>query len=217
MSVPIQATALIAFHDRSLTSPDWPSEGTGGGESTHAEVEPWHWVMTNHRFNGLLWAEEDLARRTLASDTDIAANKRRIDRFNQARNDAVERIDDLLLQAHAFVSQHPQARQSSETAGAMIDRLSILELRRYHMREQIDRKDATQEHREKAAARMVVLDEQRAHLIQATDRLLAEIYSAQRPLRLFRQMKMYNDPTLNPQLYSAFLPDQLASPPDHET
>jgi hypothetical protein len=75
MSVPIQASALIAFHDRSLSSPNWPSEGAGGDQSTHADVEPWHWVMANHRFNGLLWAEEDLARRTLASDTDIAANR----------------------------------------------------------------------------------------------------------------------------------------------
>jgi hypothetical protein len=95
----------------------------------------------------------------------------------------------------------PPAPAATETPGAAIDRLSILELRRYHMREQIERKDATQEHREKAAARMVVLDEQRAHLIHATDRLLSEIYSAARPLRVFRQMKMYNDPTMNPYLY----------------
>ena len=84
-----------------------------------------------------------------------------------------------------------------------IDRLSILELRRFHMREQIDRADATPAHREKAASRMAVLDMQQAHLTEALQRLLAEIFAGQRPLRVFRQMKMYNDPTMNPYLYKA--------------
>jgi len=92
---------------------------------------------------------------------------------------------------------------ATETPGSAIDRLSILELRRFHMREQLDRADATQEHREKAAARMAVLDAQRGHLIEAIDRLLTEIFLGQRPLRVFRMMKMYNDPTMNPYLYKA--------------
>jgi hypothetical protein len=95
----------------------------------------------------------------------------------------------------------PPAPAATETPGAAIDRLSILELRRYHMREQIERQDATPEHRDRAAARMAVLDLQRQHLIESTDRLLTEIYSARRPLRVFRQMKMYNDPSMNPYLY----------------
>ena len=66
--------------------------------------------------------------------------------------------------------------------------------------------DATPEHREKAAGRMMILDQQRQHLIEATDRLLAEIYAGERPLRVFRQMKMYNDPTMNPYLYKAAAP-----------
>ncbi len=200
MSVPIQASALIAFHDRSLSSPDWPSEGTGGEQSTHAEVEPWHWVMANHRFNGLLWAEEDLARRTLASDTDIAANKRRIDRFNQARNDAVERIDDLLLQAHALVSPHPQARQSSETPGAMIDRLSILSLKVHHMGLQTRRTDVAEAHRAQAHDRVDQLQRQRTDLSACLDRLMQEVASGAGFFRIYRQFKMYNDPTLNPAL-----------------
>jgi hypothetical protein len=71
------------------------------------------------------------------------------------------------------------------------------------MREQLDRADATQEHREKAATRMAVLDAQRGHLVDAIDRVLAEIFAGQRPLRVFRMMKMYNDPTMNPYLYKA--------------
>ena len=97
----------------------------------------------------------------------------------------------------------PDAPAATETPGAAIDRLSILELRRFHMLEQIERADATPEHREKAAGRMEVLDTQRKHLIEALDRLLGEIFAGERPLRGFRQMKMYNDPTMNPYLYKA--------------
>ena len=94
--------------------------------------------------------------------------------------------------------QPPQKPQA-----AAIDRLSILELRRYHMREQLERADASQEHREKVAEKMVILDQQRDHLITALDRLLQEIFSGKRPLRVFRQMKMYNDPAMNPYLYKS--------------
>lgn len=156
-----------------------------------------------HRYNFLLWHEEDIARSPSVTDGRIAQVKRAIDRYNQLRNDCIEKVDDWLvadLAARGVVAA-PMAPAATETPGAAIDRLSILELRRYHMREQIERRDATQEHREKAAARMVVLDQQRSHLVEATDRLLTEIYAGSRPLRVFRQMKMYNDPTMNPYLY----------------
>ena len=158
-----------------------------------------------HRYNFLLWHEEDIARSPSVTDGRIAQVKRAIDRYNQLRNDCIEKVDDWLVAdlIARGIAAAPVAPAATETPGAAIDRLSILELRRYHMREQIERRDASQEHREKAAARMVVLDEQRAHLVRATDRLLADIYSGQRPLRVFRQMKMYNDPTMNPYLYKA--------------
>jgi hypothetical protein len=165
-----------------------------------------------HRFNFLLWHEEDIARSPAVSDGRIAQVKRAIDRYNQARNDAIEKVDDWLiadLAARGIVAA-AEAPAATETPGAALDRLSILELRRYHMREQVDRRDASPEHREKAAGRLAILDQQRAHLAAATDRLLTEIYSAQRPLRVFRQMKMYNDPTLNPHLYRASKPGAAA-------
>ena len=158
-----------------------------------------------HRYNFLLWHEEDVARSPAVTDVRIAQVKRAIDRYNQARNDAIEKVDDWLiadLAARGIVAP-AVAPAATETPGAAIDRLSILELRRYHMREQVDRADATPEHREKAASRLEVLDMQREHLVVALDRLVAEIYAAQRPLRVFRQMKMYNDPTMNPYLYRA--------------
>ena len=158
-----------------------------------------------HRFNFLLWHEEDVARSPAVTDARIAQVKRAIDRYNQARNDAIEKVDDWLVAdvAARGIAAPAGAPAATETPGAAIDRLSILELRRYHMREQAERSDATPEHREKAAARMEVLDAQRDHLVVALERLLAEIYAGARPLRVFRQMKMYNDPTLNPHVYAA--------------
>jgi hypothetical protein len=158
-----------------------------------------------HRFNFLLWHEEDIARSPEVSDGRIAQVKRAIDRYNQARNDAIEKVDDALiaeLAARGIVAS-PDAPAATETPGAAIDRLSILELRRYHMREQVERRDATEEHKTKSAARLEILDLQRDHLIAALERLLGEIFAGQRPLRVFRQMKMYNDPTMNPYLYKA--------------
>ena len=200
MSAPIQASLLIAFHDRCLSDPDWPGEGAGERATLQGAPHAWHWITTNHRFNCLLWAEEDLARRTLASDADIAANKRRIDRFNQARNDAIERIDDHLLQSLAAVAQRPDARQSSETPGAMIDRLSILSLKLHHMGLQTQRSDVADAHRELAKSRLGQLQLQRTDLGACLDRLMQELASGAGYFRIYRQFKMYNDPTLNPAL-----------------
>jgi NAD(P)-dependent dehydrogenase (short-subunit alcohol dehydrogenase family) len=131
--------------------------------------------------------------------------KRAIDKYNQARNDAIEKVDDWLVEelARRGIVAGAVAPAATETPGAAIDRLSILALRRFHMREQIDRIDATREHREKAASRMLVLDAQRSHLVEALERLVDEIFAGRRPLRVFRQMKMYNDPTMNPYLYKS--------------
>jgi len=160
-------------------------------------------VCDLHRFNFLLWHEEDIARSPDVSDARIAAVKRAIDRYNQARNDAIEKVDDWLIGELAArgIDAPATAPAATETPGAAIDRLSILELRRFHMREQAERPDATAEHREKAFAKLAVLDAQRDHLVAAIDRLLTEIFAGSRPLRVFRQMKMYNDPTMNPYLY----------------
>ncbi|MGA0040230.1 MAG: DUF4254 domain-containing protein [Pirellulales bacterium] len=162
-------------------------------------------VCDNHRFNFLLWHEEDIARSPDVSDARIAEVKRAIDGYNQARNDAIEKTDDWLVGelASRGIEAPADAPASTETPGAALDRLSILELRRYHMQEQLERTDATQEHLEKVAHKMAVLDLQRQHLTEAIDRLLAEIFAGSRPLRVYRQMKMYNDPTMNPYLYKA--------------
>jgi len=174
-------------------------------EPAHAQDGLHGKVCDLHRFNFLLWHEEDIARSPDVTDAKIAQVKRAIDRYNQARNDAIEKVDDWLIAELVArgVAASPGAPAATETPGAAIDRLSILELRRYHMREQVDRADATPEHSEKAAEKLVILDAQRDHLVDAVDRLMAEIFAGKRPLRVFRQMKMYNDPSMNPYLYKA--------------
>ncbi len=172
-------------------------------EPAHTEQGLGGRICDLHRFNFLLWHEEDIARSPDVTDARIAQVKRAIDKYNQARNDAIEKVDDWLIEelGRRGIAAGPNAPAATETPGSAIDRLSILELRRFHMREQIDRADATAEHREKAAGRLAVLDMQRSHLVDALGRLTEEIFAGQRPLRVFRQMKMYNDPSMNPYLY----------------
>jgi hypothetical protein len=197
-SVPMPVADIDALLERLVA--DWHTV-----EPAHAETALVGRICDLHRFNFLLWHEEDIARSPDVTDARIAQVKRAIDRYNQARNDAIEKVDDWLIEelGRRGIAAAADAPAATETPGAAIDRLSILELRRYHMREQIERIDALPEHREKAAARMAVLDVQRTHLVEALARLLEEIFTGRRPLRVFRQMKMYNDPTLNPYLYKA--------------
>ena len=182
----IRSADLIAFHD-GLAPP--PAGQLG---------EP---IEANHRHNQALWKEEDLARRRNVPDAEIAANKRAIDAHNQKRNDATERIDEVLLQSLGSVKTRPDARLSSETAGAMTDRLSILSLKIRAMREQTQRTDVDCAHLDACRQRLARLDEQRGDLAACLDRLLAEAARGEGYFKVYRQFKMYNDPALNPALY----------------
>lgn len=193
----LPAPAIVEFHDASHPLPGWPAQGERHADGT------WHWVETNHRYNCLLWAEEDLARRRNVGDADIAANKRAIDGYNQKRNDAVEKIDETILSALSGVTPAAGARLSSETAGAIIDRMSILSLKIKAMREQTLRSDVDGAHIETCRAKLEKLVEQRSDLAGCLDRLLAEAAAGTMYYKIYRQFKMYNDPKLNPQLYQA--------------
>jgi hypothetical protein len=162
-------------------------------------------VCEQHKFNYLLWHEEDIARSPDVGDSQIAAVKRAIDRFNQQRNDATERIDDHLRQEvqHSGVVIRHDARWNTETPGSAIDRLSILALRIYHMEEQVQRADAGVEHVERSRQKLSILTSQRDDLSAALAELLADIFAGRKRLKVYRQFKMYNDPALNPYLYAA--------------
>jgi hypothetical protein len=200
MSLPFDAQSLMQFHDAMLADPAWPLD---------ASVLPpsgvWQFIEANHRYNSLLWEEEDRARRTDVGPAAIAASKRLIDRHNQRRNDAIEAIDEALLAQLARLAPPlaPQARLSSETAGAMADRLSILALKIVHMGAQARRAEAGAAHVEACAAKLARLAAQRLDLAQCLDRLLQEALAGQACFKVYRQFKMYNDPTLNPWLYAA--------------
>jgi hypothetical protein len=190
------AWSIARLHDRELARDGWPLPPRSG-----AEPGVWRWIGANHRCNCLLWREEDLARRRDVPPADIAASKRLIDQYNQQRNDAVEAIDEAILAELAHVRLQAGARLSSETAGAMIDRLSILALKVHHMRLQAERIQAGPAHVQLCAARHERLLAQRADLAGCLDRLLSEARAGQAYFKVYRQFKMYNDPALNPYLY----------------
>ena len=207
MRHPLPAAAdVIALHDRLLATPGWPAEPPPTGPA------PWHWIAANHRFNSLLWAEEDLARRTTVAAAEIAANKRAIDGFNQARNDATERVDELLLIALGLVDEAsarsdapvatvaPGARLNSETAGSIIDRMSIMALKVHAMRQQTERRDVDTAHREASRIKLARLQQQRSDLGGCLDALLADCQAGRACFKVYRQFKMYNDARFNPVL-----------------
>lgn len=208
MTLPAAAD-VIATHDRLLRTGGWPA-----AEPAPRDAALWQWIQANHRCNSLLWAEEDLARRTQVGAAEIAANKRAIDGFNQARNDATERVDELLLTALGLVepasarTDAPVAtvaagsRLNSETAGSMIDRLSILALKIHAMRVQTERTDVEEEHRQSSRAKLSRLEQQRADLAGCLDALLSDCRAGRAHFKVYRQFKMYNDPRFNPALVS---------------
>jgi hypothetical protein len=204
------------LHDRCLAASGWPKD-----DAAHERLLAAHaaehagllaWVQTNHRCNALLWDEEDLARRTQVNDADIAANKRAIDRHNQARNDATERVDEILLVALGLVDEAsarsdapvsraaPGARLNSETAGSIIDRLSIMALKIRAMQAQTERTDVDDAHRVMSQTKLARLLEQRGDLAACLDTLIADAQAGRAFFKVYRQFKMYNDPQMNPAL-----------------
>ena len=159
-------------------------------------------VVRQHRANFDLWHIEDEARAPGASAVEIAEVKRGVDRTNQLRNDLAERLDRALLKWLAPRNlPRADAPLNSESPGLMIDRLSILALKIWHTREEVERTDAARGHAERNRDRLTLLEEQRADLAGCLDALWGETLAGTRRFKLYRQLKMYNDPDLNPAIY----------------
>jgi CRISPR/Cas system CMR-associated protein Cmr1 (group 7 of RAMP superfamily) len=200
-----QDQATLEWHDHA--SHFFAEQPSGAGDSPESNIIPVHvpvegimrCILAQHRANFDLWHQEDLARDMRATAENIADVKHAIDRLNQNRNDLVEKIDETLL--NALPHQVSTAPLNSEPPGLIIDRLSILALKIYHTREEAQRESATTEHRFRNLDRLRVLEEQRTDLADCLDVLWKQVLAGERRFKLYRQMKMYNDPQLNPVLY----------------
>lgn len=156
-------------------------------------------VEENHQFNFMLWHEEDKARRDDMGFEYVYNAKRIVDRCNQQRNDRMEQMDTWVWENYKPLQDDCQV--NSETPGMMIDRLSILALKEFHMREQVEREDASYDHRLQCEHKLNVIHMQLSQLKQCLAELLTDITNHARTFRVYYQFKMYNDPNLNPQLY----------------
>lgn len=172
-----------------------------GGSGPAAETKFEVLLEAEHRANFDLWHAEDQARDPLANDATIVAVKRQIDRTNQRRNDLVEQIDELLLRCVGKPAGN--APLHSETPGMMLDRLSILALKIFHTEEEIARPEADAAHRRWNRQRLATLEEQHADLLAALAELFVTVGRGERRFKVYRQLKMYNDPALNPAIYTA--------------
>lgn len=157
-------------------------------------------VQNNHYYNYNLWHAEDEARRTDTTDSYIVEAKRQIDSFNQLRNNHIEKID-LFLHNEFQQSWTLQAPLHTETPGMMLDRLSILALKKYHMTLQAKRSTATDEHRANCKRKLATIAQQQTDLHELLEKLWEEFSDGQKAFKLYLQMKMYNDRDLNPALY----------------
>jgi hypothetical protein len=202
----LSAEAIVELHDRHIRA--WhhaQSDTRPEAGDTHIKDSTEEWldlVARQHQANFRLWHIEDEARIPAATDSELANVKRRVDRVNQERNDLAEELDRTLL---AWLEKqslpNPTAPLHSESPGLIIDRLSILALKIYHTREETERTDAPQGHSVRNRDRLRILEEQRSDLARCLDELWNDTLNGTRRFKLYRQLKMYNDPLLNPAIY----------------
>jgi hypothetical protein len=147
------------------------------------------------------WHLEDLIRDPNIDPVEALALKRRIDKSNQDRTDIVEMIDGYFLMLFQRVEPQPNATLNTESPAWAIDRLSILQLKIYHMKAEVERNDVSEEHKAKCQAKLDVLLEQNTDLCTAIDQLMECYKKGEKVMKVYKQMKMYNDPALNPVLY----------------
>jgi hypothetical protein len=166
---------------------------SGGGMESYLYLK--NWIDT------VQWHLEDIIRNPEIDPVEALKIKRRIDKSNQERTDIVELIDNFFLEKYAGVKTQADATINTESPAWAIDRLSILELKIFHIEKEIERKDIDDIQRGKCALKYQILREQREDLMTALDKLIDDISKGRKYMKVYRQMKMYNDPTLNPVLY----------------
>jgi hypothetical protein len=175
---------------------DTPIQNPYAGSDFRSLLYQKNWIDT------VQWHLEDIIRKPEINPYDGILIKRRIDQSNQERTDTVEKIDDYFLEQFADISPKAEARMNSETPAWLLDRMSILMLKIYHMKEQTERTNVDTDHIRRCAVKLDVLLEQKTDMRAAFNELIEDIRSGNRKFKVYRQMKMYNDATLNPMLYN---------------
>lgn len=158
-------------------------------------------LYQKNAIDSIQWHLEDIIRNPEIDPAEALTIKRRIDKLNQERTDIVEQIDDFFIDQFKRVELEPSAPINTESPAWAIDRLSILQLKRYHMQEELQRKDVDADHIAKCKAKSDLLEQQQQDMIDSISFLLTEMSEGKRQMKVYRQVKMYNDPKLNPVLY----------------
>ncbi|MBQ0023299.1 MAG: DUF4254 domain-containing protein [Prevotellaceae bacterium] len=190
---PIFEQSIVDYHKHDDV--DFPIENPFEEKSIEWYLYLKNWIDT------VQWHLEDIIRDPQIDPVAALALKRRIDKSNQDRTDLVEMIDSYFLQKYQDVTVNQDATINTESPAWAVDRLSILALKIFHMKEQVDRADAAPEHVEKCQQKLNVLLEQQKDLSSAIDQLIADIEAGKKYMKVYKQMKMYNDPATNPVLY----------------
>jgi len=190
---PIFEQAILNYHKTDHVDTPMQNPYTEGIE---ADLYRKCWIDT------VQWHLEDIIRDPQIDPLEALAIKRRIDQSNQDRTDLVETIDSYFYTKYHDITPLPDATINTESPAWAVDRLSILALKIYHMREQVERSDANEAHRATCQQKLNVLLEQQTDLSTAIDQLLADIEAGHKWMKVYKQMKMYNDPETNPVLYS---------------
>ncbi|MCX7997621.1 MAG: DUF4254 domain-containing protein [Leptospiraceae bacterium] len=158
-------------------------------------------IYKKNQIDTIQWHVEDEIRRPDLPDSELVLLKRRIDSLNQERTDTVEILDDWFYNYFKSVPKQTDARMNSETPAWLLDRMSILELKIYHMKEQTERRDVSDEHIQMCSKKLDILLEQRDDLSKCFTELIEDLQTGKKFMKVYRQMKMYNDKNLNPALY----------------
>ena len=185
--------SINAYHV--LDTVDQPFENPYDSSTLNHLLYRKNWIDT------VQWHYEDLIREPGIDPIAALELKRKIDASNQDRTDTVEYIDSYFLQQFKGVNTHPEATINTESPAWAIDRLSILALKIYHMQEEANRASASEEHRAACTKKLAILLEQKTDLSAAIDQLLADMAAGRKYMKEYKQMKMYNDESLNPVLY----------------
>lgn len=191
----LKANYILSIFEKSVK--DWHEK-----IETHYEKNSMEEILySKNQIDTIQWHVEDEIRRPDLPDSDLVKFKREIDSLNQKRTDLVEKLDDFFYNQFLEVKKETNAKMNSETPAWLIDRMSILELKIFHMEEQVNRKDASSTHIETCQKKLKILLEQKNDLSFCLDDLLKELSQGKKFMKVYRQMKMYNDQNLNPSLY----------------